>query len=892
MPKAASPHDTPVMQQYARAKRDHPGCMVFFRLGDFYELFYDDAKEASKLLGLTLTARTKSPPIPMAGVPVRSVDLYLRKLLRMGRRVAVCEQMQDPAQAKGLVDREVTRVVTPGTLTEDAVLDARENNYLAAAVPGPGGAAGIAWVDLSTGEFLVEDLPRGKLADALARVDPAECLVPEGSPGNWRAALGQPAPGAGASGAGAAASFEEAVRSAVRGAVTPAPDWSFEGGSAARALREHFGTADLRGFGVEGEGPSVGAAGAVLQYLRETQKTSLGHLRRLAVRREEDRLVLDRVTLRSLEIVQNLRDGERTGTLLEAVDRTVTAPGARALRGWLVAPLRDASAIGTRLDAVEELAGDGALRAALRAALSGVRDLERLAARAATGRAGARDLAALRESAAALPGLRDVLGRARSPLLAGARERCDPLGDVHDLLARALADDPPAGLKEGGILRAGYDAEVDELRAAGRDGRSWLAELQAREAARAGIPGLRVGYNSVFGYYLETSRGQAAKAPADWERRQSLKGAERFVTPELKALERKILGAEDRVRALEYERFVAIREQVAAAVPRIQAAAGAVALADAAGSLAETAAEGGWVRPEVDGGLVLEAKDSRHPVVEAALRGERFVPNDLRLGGDAPPLALITGPNMSGKSVYLRQAALLVVLAQAGSFVPAASARVGLVDRVFTRVGASDDLAAGRSTFMVEMSETAAILHNATERSLVLLDEVGRGTSTFDGVSLAWAVTEHLAAKVKARTLFATHYHELTELAALVPGVRNLHCAVREWKDGIVFLRRIEEGGTDRSYGLHVAKLAGIPKEVVARAAEVLRGLEQSTEAMERGLSGKGARGAAQLPLFTAAAPPREDPLLGEIRDTDPESLSPKEAHARLREWVERLRKG
>jgi DNA mismatch repair protein MutS len=875
MPKAASPHDTPVMRQYAKAKRDHPGCLVFFRLGDFYELFYDDAKEASKLLGLTLTARTKSPPIPMAGVPVRSVDLYLRKLLRMGRRVAVCEQMQDPAEAKGIVDREVTRVVTPGTLTEDAVLDARENNYLAAAVPGPGGTAGIAWVDLSTGEFLVEDLPRARLADALARVDPAECLVPEA---------------AGASGAGAAASFEEAVRGAVRGAVTPAPDWSFEAGAAARALGEHFGTADLRGFGVEGDGPSVGAAGAVLQYLRETQRTSLGHLRRLAVRREEDRLVLDRVTLRSLEIVQNLRDGERSGTLLDVVDRTVTAPGARRLRGWLTAPLRDAAAIATRHDAVEELAGDGALRGALRTALSGVRDLERLAARAATGRAGGRDLASLRESAAALPSLREVLGRARSSLLAEARDACDPLEDLHDLLARALVDDPPAGLKEGGLLREGYDAEVDELRAAGRDGRSWLADLQAKEAARSGIPGLRVGYNSVFGYYLETSRGQSAKAPPDWERRQSLKGAERFVTPELKTLERKILGAEDRVRALEYERFVAIREKVAAAVPRIQATAGAVALADAAGSLAEAAVEGGWVRPAVDASLALEAKDSRHPVVEASLRDERFVPNDLRLGGDAPPLALITGPNMSGKSVYLRQAALLVVLAQAGSFVPAASARVGLCDRIFTRVGASDDLAAGRSTFMVEMSETAAILHNATERSLVLLDEVGRGTSTFDGVSLAWAVTEHLAAAVKARTLFATHYHELTELAALVPGVRNLHCSVREWKDGIVFLRRIEEGGTDRSYGLHVARLAGIPRGVVARAAEVLRGLEQSTEAMERGLAGKPGKGAtSQLPLF-APPPAREDPLLGEIRDTDPDSLSPKEAHARLRAWVERLR--
>jgi len=880
MAKAASPHDTPVMQQYARAKREHPGCLVFFRLGDFYELFYDDAREASRLLGLTLTTRTKDPPIPMAGVPVRSVDLYLRRLLRMGKRVAVCEQMQDPAEAKGIVDREVVRVVTPGTLTEDAVLEARENNFLAAAAPGRGGAAGLAWVDLSTGEFLVEDLPLEKLADALARVDPSEVLVPEA---------------AGSAEVEAAASFHESVRAAVRGAVTSAPDWTFEPGEAARALREQFGTADLRGFGVESEGPSIGAAGAVLHYLKETQRTGLGHIRRLAVRNEADRLVLDRVTLRSLEIVQNLRDGERGGTLLETVDRTVTAPGARRLRAWLSAPLRDAAAIGERATAVEELARDGSLRAALRSALGQVRDLERLAARASTGRATARDLVGLRESASALPALRGELGRARSPLLASALAGCDPLEDVHALLAKAIVDDPPAGLKEGGLLRAGYDAEVDELRAAGRDGRTWLAGLQAREAARSGIPGLRVGFNSVFGYYLETSRGQAAKAPPEWERRQSLKGAERFVTPELKELEGKILGADDRVRTLEYERFVGIRDSVAAAVPRIQGTASAVALADALASFAEAAVEGSWVRPTVDDTAILEAKDARHPVVEASLKDARFVPNDTRLGGEVAPLALITGPNMSGKSVYLRQSAILVVLAQAGSFVPAASARVGLVDRIFTRVGASDDLAAGRSTFMVEMSETANILHNATDRSLVLLDEVGRGTSTFDGVSLAWAITEHLATTVKARTLFATHYHELTELAALVPGVRNLHCAVREWKDGIIFLRRIEEGGTDRSYGLHVAKLAGIPREVVARAAEVLHGLEQSTEAMEKGLSPtapKGARpGAGQLALF-AAPPPKEDPLLQEIRDTEPNRLSPMDALLKLREWVDRLRRG
>ncbi len=875
--RPSSPHDTPAMQQFARAKREHPDCLVFFRMGDFYELFYEDAKEASRLLGITLTTRTKDPPIPMAGVPVRAVDGYLRRLLAMGRRVAVCEQMQDPAEAKGVVDREVVRVVTPGTLTEDEVLDARANNFLAAAMPARGGGAGLAWVDLSTGEFLLEEVPPGKLADALARVDPSEVLVPE--------AAGQAA-------AEEAASFADRVREAIRGSVTPFPDWAFEPGTAARSLREHFGTADLRGFGVEGEGPRVGAAGAILQYLRDTQKTSLGHLRRIAAHREEDRLVLDRVTLRSLEIVQNLRDGGRDGTLLSVLDRTVTAPGARRLRSWLVAPLRDREAILARQGAVEELARDSLLRADLRAALDGVRDLERLAARVGTGRAHARDLAGLRESAAALPAVRAALGRARTEALAASLSACDPLEDLHALLARSLVDDPPTTVRDGGMFRDGFLAELDELRAAGRDGRRWLAELQAKEAARSGIPTLRIGFNSVFGYYLEATRAQAAKAPADWERRQSLKGAERFVTPELKELEKKLLGAEDRAKALEHREFLALRERLSGETGRLQATAEAVARADALASFAEAAVDGGWVRPVLEDAPLLEAREARHPVVEASLRGERFVPNDVRLGGEVPPLALITGPNMSGKSVYLRQAALLVVLSQAGSFVPAASLRLGLADRVFTRIGASDDLAAGRSTFMVEMSETANILHNATDRSLVLLDEVGRGTSTFDGVSLAWAITEHLASRVHARTLFATHYHELTELAALVPGVRNLSCAVREWKDGIVFLRRIEEGGTDRSYGLHVAKLAGIPREVVERAARVLHGLEQSTEAMERGLVQKPTVGqAAQLALF-AAPPPEEDPILGEMRDLDTDRLSPMDALLRLREWTERLKRG
>ncbi|MHC4822202.1 MAG: DNA mismatch repair protein MutS, partial [Planctomycetota bacterium] len=677
---------------------------------------------------------------------------------------------------------------------------------------------GLAWVDVSTGEFLVQEIPRSRLADTLARVDPAECLVADTSD---REIPGSDAP-----------TFADEVRESVRGAVTPCPDWTFEPDTAERSLKEHFGVADLRGFGVEGAGPRVGAAGAVLQYLADTQKTSLGHLRRLSAYRESDRLVLDRVTLRSLEIAQNLRDGGRDGTLLDEVDRTVTAMGARRLRSTLVAPLRDRAVIEARLDAVEELSRDGMLRRELRDALKGVRDLERLAARVATQRANARDLVALRNSAACLPALRSLLAGVQSGVLADGRESADPLEDIHAVLEKALVDDPPPGLRDGGLLRDGYDDNVDELRAAGRDGRRWLADLQAREADRSGIANLKVGYNSVFGYYLEATRSQSDKAPEDWKRRQSLKNAERFVTPELKELEKKITGADDKAKALEYDLFSAIRGDLVKELGRIQGTAAAVALLDELAAFAEVAVDGGWVRPLLDDAPVLDVRDARHPVVESSLKDERFVPNDLRLGGEIEPLALITGPNMSGKSVFLRQSALLVVLAQSGCFVPAAAARIGLCDRVFTRVGASDDLAGGRSTFMVEMSETANILHNATAQSLVLLDEVGRGTSTFDGVSLAWAITEHLATHSHARTLFATHYHELTELSELVPGVRNLHCAVKEWEGGIVFLRRIREGGTDRSYGLHVAQIAGIPDSVLQRAEVVLHGLEASTEAM------------------------------------------------------------
>ena len=848
--------ETPVMAQYAAAKRRFPDALLFFRMGDFFELFHDDAKVASQALGLTLTARDREKKIPMAGVPVRAVEGYLRRLVRQGHKVALCDQMEDPATAKGLVDRAVVRLVTAGTLTEDAALDPGASNYLLAIRPGKR-RAGLAWVDLSTGRFLVADVAPEAVLDETARVAPAEVLLPEGDDGD---------------------ALARQVEAATGLVATRVAGFTFAADAAARTLKDHFRVGSLTAFTLDREPPSLGAAGAALEYLRQTQMTALAHVVRIERHDPGQVLLLDRTSRRRLDLVER-EGGERDGTLLGVLDATKTAMGGRALREWILSPLRDAAAIARRHDGVEELVKDAFLRRDLAAALGAVRDIERILARVATNRANARDLAALGESLAPLPELRRMLGLAYSATLAGLKDRVDPFDDLRELLARAIADDAPPTIKEGGLFRAGYHAELDELRGLSRTGKDWIASYQATEAERTGIPTLKVGFNRVFGYYIEVTKQHLAKVPPEYVRRQTVANGERFVTETLRTYEDKVLGADERAKDLELKLFQALRETVAARIPALQALAATLAELDVLQSLAEVASAGGWVRPELLDDRTLELVEGRHPVVERHLPpGERFVPNDVVLDGEKR-IALITGPNMAGKSTYIRQAAVLVLLAQMGSFVPCARARVGLCDRIFTRVGAEDDLAGGQSTFMVEMSEAAHILLHATDRSLVVLDEIGRGTSTFDGIALAWAITEYLSEVVGARTLFATHYHELTEIAARLTSVKNLNVAVREWDDGIVFVRRIQEGATDRSYGIHVAQLAGVPEAVVERAKAVLAGMEAKHRDLGRDVKFGGADEgprvrAVQIPLFSLDP----DPVVEELRKVDVERLTPLEA--------------
>jgi DNA mismatch repair protein MutS len=856
---------TPLMEQYARIKARHPHDILLFRLGDFYEMFYDDARTASQVLGIVLTSRSKGDArIPMAGIPYHSAQSYINRLLRAGHRVAVCEQLEDPEEADGLVERDVVRVITPGTLVEETILDERRNNYLAAAVF-DGAKAGLAWVDLSTGAFRLADVAAERLPDELVRLAPAETLLP----------------------ASEAEARGPAVGAASGGIVTPFHDWMFDRDSAVRALCEHFGVKSLDGFGCADLGPAVAAAGAVLGYLKETQRGPLAHLTRLERHVGEGRMFLDRQTQAALELTETLRTGDRKGSLLWVLDRARTPMGARLLREWVTSPLVRAADIRARLDAVEELFADDERRRRVQERLRTVFDLERVLARVGAGRATARDLVGLRTSLGSLPELAEV--KFRSALLGGLR--IGTHRELSEYLGRALADDPPHLLTEGGLIRPGFHEELDRLRDLARDGRTWIASFEAREIQRTGIPSLKVGYNKVFGYYIEVTHVHRDKIPPDYVRKQTLKNAERFITPELKEQETLVLNAVERSKELEYEVFQEVRARVAREIPELQETARSLALLDAVASLAEVARENRYVKPEVDESVELEIRESRHPVLEI-LGEEPFVPNDVVIGGDRR-LLLLTGPNMAGKSTYIRQAALLVLMAQMGSFVPAAKARLGVADRIFTRVGASDDLTRGASTFMVEMSETANILNHATERSLVILDEIGRGTSTFDGLSIAWAVTEYLHEAVRARTLFATHYHELTELGRRLSGVRNLHVGVKEWGEGIVFLHRILEGPTDKSYGIHVARLAGIPRTVVERARAILAGLE--AQAGDPRAAARRARpeDLRQIPLFPAAAPsaPAEDPLRRELARLDVNRMTPIEALRALAELAERARR-
>ncbi|BDG60000.1 DNA mismatch repair protein MutS [Caldinitratiruptor microaerophilus] len=868
---------TPMFAQYREFKQQYPDALLLFRLGDFYELFFEDAEVAARELDLVLTGRDGGKAlgrVPMCGVPYHSADAYIARLIERGHKVAICEQMEDPRQAKGLVRREVIRVVTPGTLVEPRSLEEKESHFLAAVCQGRTGF-GLAYADLSTGEFAACELSGAhglrQLVEELGRIEPREVLL---EPGLERAP-------------GITAPLER-----MGAALTPYGSGAFRHEAAYRLLCRHFGTHSLRGFGAEDKELAVRAAGAVLQYLEETQKTTLGHITALNVYYPGSYLVLDPATRRNLELTRALRDGGRRGTLLEVLDRTVTAMGGRLLRAWLEQPLLDLAAIRARHEAVGELVQAPLLRGELRSLLGDMRDVERLAGRVAYGSAGPRDLVALGRSLAVLPSLRVLLEEAGSPRLVELRERLDLLDDVRDLLGRAIADDPPVSPTEGGVIRDGFDEEVDRLRAAARDGKSWIAALEARERERTGIKSLKVGYNKVFGYYIEVTRANLAAVPDDYQRRQTLAGAERFVTPDLKAMEEQVLGAEERLAAREYELFAEVRRQVAAQVGRIQASARAVAEIDVLAALAEVAAVYGYTRPVVDHGEVIEIQGGRHPVLERVLPEGRFVPNDCLLDTGENRLLLITGPNMGGKSTYMRQVALITLMAQMGSFVPAQAARIGLVDRIFTRVGASDDLATGQSTFMVEMSEVAAILHAATRRSLIVLDEIGRGTATFDGLSIAWAVAEYVAdpTRIGARTLFATHYHELCELEGLLPGVKNYSVAVREKGDEITFLYQIVRGGADRSYGIQVARLAGLPRAVVDRAREILATLEQQEgqRRARREAAAARARQPVQLSFFES----RPHPVVEELLALNVMALTPLEALNLLHSLQEKAKEG
>ncbi|GBD36746.1 DNA mismatch repair protein MutS [bacterium HR36] len=798
---------TPMMQQYREIKARHPDMLLLFRLGDFYEMFYEDAITASRVLQLALTSRDKQ--IPMAGFPHHSLDQHLRRLLQAGFRVAVCEQVEDPATAKGLVRREVVRIVTPGTLTEEALLDPQRPNYLAAVWPGEK-LSGLAWAELSTGQMWASDLPSERLADELLRLEVAELVLPEGTTPNW---LGQ----------------VQAQWPAL--SLTPRPVWTFEARNALELLRQHFRVRSLESFGFEETQISLLAAGALLRYLQETLKTNLQHLTQLRSHRCGEVLHLDAVTRRSLELVRTLREGRREGSLLASIDRTITPMGARLLQDWLLAPLTDVAAIVERQEAVAELKEKPSLRRQLRCLLGRLHDLQRLTGRISTGRASPRDLAAIAASLRVLPELLSRLQEATAPALQHIRGQLHPLPELLNELERALVEAPPFSPREGGLIRDGYHPELDQLRELARGGKAWIAQFQAREIARTGIPSLKVGFNRVFGYYIEVTHAHTEKIPPDYQRKQTLKNAERYITPELKQYEDQVLRAEERAQALEYELFVQLRERIAFEAAQLMETAEALARLDVLAGLAELADLQNYCRPEIVTQPVVHIRNGRHPVLEQTLPVGSFVPNDVCLSPEDGFLLVITGPNMSGKSTYIRQTALLVLLAQMGSFIPAESARIGVTDRIFTRVGASDDVARGQSTFLVEMIETANILHNATARSLVILDEIGRGTSTYDGLAIAWAVAEYIHNVIGCRTLFATHYHELTQLAEVLPGVRNYQAAVHEESGRIVFLHRIVPGAADRSYGVHVAELAGLPWAVLERARNILARLENQHEA-------------------------------------------------------------
>src|SRR5512139_567452 len=837
---------TPVRQQYLDIKKDYPNTILFFRLGDFYETFDEDAEITARELDIVLTSRPvgKGVRAPLAGIPYHAVENYLARLIEKGYHVAICEQMGD-IPLKGIFPRKVVRVVTPGTVTEPGLLPGDSNNYLAAVIQDEKTAA-ISYVDITTGEFAVTELPLEAMRAELTRLHPAEILLPD----------------------------NQNLNDGMQGHQTTYPAWRFEPGKCTETLLTHFKTSTLDGFGLRHHSLAVRAAGAILQYLKETQPDSLTLLTSLRSYSINEFMTLDASTRRNLELDETLR-GERKGSLLGTLDQTVTPMGRRLIHQWVSQPLLSVERIERRQNGVQYFVDEGMKRAELRAALKPLADLERLVNRVLANQAQPRDLLAMRDTLARIPGIVAVFGERKEgdPVL----PRIELMSEELSLLEKAIDDDSPATLQNTGVIRSGYSEELDSVIEASRHAREWIANLESVERQRTGLKTLKVGYNKVFGYYIEISRGAAEKAPENYIRKQTLVNAERFITPEMKEYETLVLNAEDRIREIELRLFKEICATLGKSAYTLLKVARSLAQVDVLSALAETAALGGYTRPVVHAGSELEIHEGRHPVVEQSLHGERYIPNDV-IFETGEIVRVITGPNMSGKSTYLRQAALIVLMAQMGSFVPAGSAKIGLVDRIFTRIGAQDEIHAGQSTFMVEMIETANILHHATPRSLLILDEIGRGTSTYDGVSIAWAVIEyiHNHPQLRSKTLFATHYHELTQLPSLLPGVRNYNVAVSEADGQVVFLHKIVPGGADRSYGIHVGQLAGLPHTVVQRASEILRALEKT--------SGRAVRidphAAQQIMLF-----PESSPLLDELKGVDVNSLSPIEALNKLFEW-------
>jgi len=856
---------TPMMQQYFQIKQRMKDAILFFRIGDFYEMFFDDAEIASKILGITLTSRgtVKGTKVPLAGIPYHAADGYIARLIKAGKKVAICEQIEDPKLAKGIVKREIIRTITPGTVLNPALLEDKVHNYLAA-INKNNNKFGFSFIDPSTGEFKVTELSSvPELLAELTRIMPQECLIPN------------------------SLQEDEWVGKLQDVTITFQDDWIFDHSTGFNTLCELFGTSSLDGFGCENLQLGIGASGAVIHYLKETQRSALTYITRLTPYFTSEFMILDPATLRNLELTKTIRSNEKTGSLIWVLDKTITAMGGRLLRSWIQQPLINVEKIIYRQQGIAEFVNSSTLRNELSQILKNIHDIERLISRLDANLANARDLVALKESLKIIPDIKGKLKLFNSKIIKDIEGDLENLRDITELIEKVIEDSPPLSLRDGGLIKEGYFQELDDLRNLSKHAKDWIVKLQQNEIKRTKINSLKVGYNKVFGYYIEITKPNLHLVPPDYIRKQTLTNAERFITPELKEWEAKILNAQDKIVEIEYEIFLKVRMQVIAEVKRIQKIANAIALLDVLLSLAQVAVENDYIMPEVNNENIISIKDGRHPVVEKVLVGERFVPNDTFIDSNTEQILIITGPNMAGKSTYIRQVALIVLMAQIGSFIPASKATIGIVDRIFTRVGASDELVKGQSTFMVEMIETANILNNATPKSLIILDEVGRGTSTFDGVSIAWAVAEyiHNNERVQSRTLFATHYHELTELEFSLKKVKNYNIAVKEWNDKIIFLRKIVKGGTDRSYGIHVAQLAGLPQEVITRAKEILSSLEMSSIADEGAhrvstIKPQDILKPVQLTLFE----PTYHKVIDELKEINLNKMTPLEAINKLNE--------